>query len=132
MDWLAGSRMHLVDVVVTRALAFIPLYALGFGHAPLSAYLVFVSFHAVFIHSNVRFRFGWLGRVVGTPQFHHWHHGAEREAIDKNFAVHLPVIDRLFGTLHLPADRWPAAYGIAGDPVPERYWAQLVFPLRTS
>jgi hypothetical protein len=27
MDWLAGSRMHLVDVVVTRALAFVPLYA---------------------------------------------------------------------------------------------------------
>jgi sterol desaturase/sphingolipid hydroxylase (fatty acid hydroxylase superfamily) len=33
MDWLAGSRMHLVDVVVTRALAFVPLYVLGFSPA---------------------------------------------------------------------------------------------------
>ncbi len=29
MDWLAGSRLHLVDAVVTRALAFVPIYVLG-------------------------------------------------------------------------------------------------------
>jgi sterol desaturase/sphingolipid hydroxylase (fatty acid hydroxylase superfamily) len=66
--------------------------------------------------------------VIGTPRFHHWHHSAEPEAIDKNFAIHLPVIDRLFGTLHLPARAWPASYGIADSAVPDRYPAQLVFP----
>src|SRR5207237_1374252 len=35
MDWLAASRIHLVDAVVTRALAFVPLYELGFSAAPL-------------------------------------------------------------------------------------------------
>jgi lathosterol oxidase len=132
MDWLAGSRLHLVDIVVTRALAFVPLYALGFSRAPLGAYLVFVGFHAVFVHANVRFRFGRLALVLGTPQFHHWHHGAEPEAIDKNFAIHLPLIDRLFGTLYLPGDRWPAAYGIQGDPVPESWARQLVYPFRSQ
>ncbi|MGH7310361.1 MAG: sterol desaturase family protein [Candidatus Rokuibacteriota bacterium] len=128
MDWLAGSRMHLVDVVVTRALAFVPLYVLGFSPTPVYAYLVFVSFHAVFIHANVRFRFGRLAHLIATPQFHHWHHAAEPAAVDKNFAVHLPVIDRLLGTYYMPPDRWPGAYGIAGSPVPRHYVPQLLYP----
>jgi len=48
--------------------------------------------------------------------------------VPKNFAIHLPVIDRVFGTLYLPRQGWPAAYGIAGSAVPDRYPAQLVFP----
>jgi lathosterol oxidase len=129
MDWLAGSRLHLLDIVVTRALAFMPLYAFGFSRAPIYAYLVFVGFHAVFLHANVRFRFGWLEELLGTPRFHHWHHSPQPEALDKNFAIHLPWIDRLFGTLYLPKDEWPASYGVDGNPVPEGYFRQLGYPL---
>jgi hypothetical protein len=35
------------------------------------------------------------------------------------------VIDAIFGAFYLPADRWPAVYGVAGNPVPRGYWAQL-------
>jgi lathosterol oxidase len=125
MDWLAGSRLHLVDVVATRATTFVPLFVLGFSQPALAGYLVFVAFQAVFLHANVRVRFGWLRWVVATPEFHHWHHAAE--PVDRNFAVHLPAIDRLFGTAWLP-DHWPARYGIAGDPVPDGWWPQLVWP----
>jgi lathosterol oxidase len=128
MDWLAGSRLHLFDVVITRAFVFAPMYALGFAPQPLTVYLVFVAFHAVFLHANVRFRFGRLAWVFGTPRFHHWHHSAE--IMDKNFAIHLPVIDWLFGTLFLPGDRWPKTYGIEGNPVPESFSKQLVYPLK--
>jgi lathosterol oxidase len=131
MDWLAGSRLHLVDVAVTRGLTYVPIYVFGFSEAPLFAYIAFVSVQATFIHANVRFEFGPLRFLLATPQFHHWHHAAEREAVDKNFAVHLPVIDRLFGTYYQPAGRWPAAYGIAGgERMPDGYWRQLVYPLR--
>jgi lathosterol oxidase len=130
MDWLAGSRLHLVDVAVTRGLTYVPIYLLGFADGPLFAYLVVVSAQATFIHANVRFAFGPLKYVVATPQFHHWHHAAEAEAIDKNFAVHLPVIDMVFGTAHLP-DRWPAAYGIGGgDQPPDGFFRQLWWPFR--
>jgi len=128
MDWLAGSRLHLVDIVVTRGLSFVPLYVLGFAQPPVFAYVLFVSFQAVLIHANVGWRFGPLRWVLATPQYHHWHHAVE--PVDVNFAVHLPVIDAIFGTLHLPGDRWPAAYGLAGRPVPDGYWAQLLFPFR--
>ena len=127
MDWLASSRIHLGDAVVTRALAFVPLYVLGFSTGPVYAYLVFVSFHAIFVHANVRFRFGALERILGTPKFHHWHHATA--PVDKNFAIHLPVIDRVFGTYWLPAE-FPARYGIADNPVPPRYAAQLIWPFR--
>jgi sterol desaturase/sphingolipid hydroxylase (fatty acid hydroxylase superfamily) len=125
MDWLASSRIHLADAVITRALAFVPLYVLGFSAGPVYAYLVFVSFHAIFVHANVRFRFGVVERLLGTPKFHHWHHATA--PVDKNFAIHLPMIDRLFGTYWMPPE-FPAAYGIAGNPVPRRYAAQLVWP----
>jgi lathosterol oxidase len=133
MDWLAGSRLHLVDVAVTRGLTYVPIYLFGFSEAPLFAYVAFVSIQATFIHANVRFRFGRLAWVVATPQFHHWHHGAEPEAVDKNFAVHLPVLDWLFGTFYLPKDRWPASYGLAqGETVPDGYLRQFAYPFRSA
>jgi lathosterol oxidase len=130
LDWLAGSRLHLVDVVITRGLVLVPVMTLGFSPAAVYAYVVFVSFHAVFIHANVRFRFGWLDHVLATPRGHHWHHAVT--PVDKNFAVHLPVLDRLFGTLHLPGDEWPSEYGIDGPPVPAGWWAQLRWPLASA
>ncbi len=131
MDWLAGSRLHLVDVAVTRGLTYVPLYVLGFDQAPLFVYVVFVSVQATFIHANVRFRFGPLAWLLVTPRFHHWHHGAEPEAVDKNFAVHLPIIDWVFGTYYLPEDRWPASYGLAdGTPIPDGFTRQFAHPFR--
>lgn len=132
MDWLAGSRLHLVDVAVTRGLTYIPIYLLGFAEAPLFAYVAFVSIQATFIHANVRFEFGPLRWLLATPQFHHWHHASEREAMDKNFAVHLPVIDRLFRTHFLPTGRWPRAYGLAeGTQFPSGYARQFMHPFQS-
>jgi sterol desaturase/sphingolipid hydroxylase (fatty acid hydroxylase superfamily) len=89
-----------------------------------------VATQATFIHANVHWAFRPLQPFVVTPAFHHWHHSAERDAIDKNFAVHTPIWDRLFGTYYLP-HRWPAAYGLAdGGEVPRRWIGQLVYPIR--
>ena len=130
LDWLAGSRLHVVDILCTRAAAFCPLLLLGFSRGALTGYLVWVAVQPTWIHANLRWRFGPLRWLVVTPQYHHWHHAADPEARDRNFAVHLPLFDWLFGTLHLPGERWPARYGIDGDPVPEGWLAQLLWPLR--
>ena len=42
----------------------------------------------------------------------------------------LPVLDRLFGTLHLPA-QWPSACGIEA-PLPGTLGGQLIGPLRAA
>jgi hypothetical protein len=45
--------------------------------------------------------------------------------------VHLPVLDWLFGTFHLPAGRWPSGYGVHTDrPVPDGFLRQLSHPFR--
>jgi sterol desaturase/sphingolipid hydroxylase (fatty acid hydroxylase superfamily) len=129
MDWMAGARMHFVEIVVLRGTTVIPMFVLGFGEAAMHAYILLVYVHSTFVHANVGWNFGWLGRLLVTPRFHHWHHGVEREAIDVNFAIHFPVLDRLFGTYHLPPGQWPQGYGIEGNPVPRGYWRQFWYPL---
>jgi sterol desaturase/sphingolipid hydroxylase (fatty acid hydroxylase superfamily) len=132
MDWLAGSRMHVVEIVALRGLTIIPMYALGFHEWALKAYILYIYIHSTLIHANVRFDFGWLKHVIATPQFHHWHHGIEKEAIDVNFAVQFPWLDRLFGTYYLPGDKWPSGYGVGGHPVPPGYLKQLAYPFRPA
>jgi sterol desaturase/sphingolipid hydroxylase (fatty acid hydroxylase superfamily) len=132
MDWLAGSRLHLVDVIVTRGVTYVPIFVLGFSNAALMVYVFLVAAQATFIHANVRWQFGPVRRILATPAFHHWHHAAEPDAIDKNFAVHTPIWDSLFGTYYLP-DRWPSAYGLSGGgPVPSGWLRQLLHPLTRS
>ncbi len=130
MDWLAGSRLHLLDIAVTRALSYLPIFLLGFAEGPLFAYIVFVSFHATFIHSNFRFEFGPLQWLFATPRFHHWHHTSDLTFADKNFAVHLPFIDRLFGTYYFPRGKWPERYGVDDPDVPASgFFSQFAYPL---
>ena len=130
LDWLAGSRLHLVDVLVTRAAVLVPIFVVGFSPAALYVWLVIIGLHATVNHVNLRFRMRWIEQILVTPRFHHWHHAVDPP--DRNFAVHFPWIDRLFGTYHLPGGAWPPRLGIAGDPVPEGYVAQLTYPLRRS
>jgi lathosterol oxidase len=130
LDWLASSRLHLVDILITRAVAFVPLYIMGFSPEALYPYLIFASLQGIAIHSNLRFDFGWLRYVLVTPRFHHWHHTSQPEGVDKNFAIHLPVIDWIFGTRYLPETAWPERYGIEGNPIPSSYIPQLLHPFR--
>jgi sterol desaturase/sphingolipid hydroxylase (fatty acid hydroxylase superfamily) len=129
MDWLAGSRSHIVDTVVNRFLGFVPIFVLGFSPPALYAYLIFVSFHAVYIHANVRHRWPYLRWIFATPEFHHWHHTSDEEGIDKNFAVFLAFIDVIFGTAHMP-DYWPQRYGTTKFQPPETYLGQLAYPFQ--
>jgi sterol desaturase/sphingolipid hydroxylase (fatty acid hydroxylase superfamily) len=129
LDWLAGSRMHVVDAFVTRAAGFLPVFLLGFAPAPLYAYIAFVSFHAVYLHSNTRWRWPVLRWIITTPEYHHWHHTSDEEGIDKNYAGMLPILDVVFGSAHLP-DHWPKRYGTVKFQPPESWVGQLLYPFR--
>ena len=46
------------------------------------------------------------------------------------FAIHLPWIDRIFGTHYLPKDdRWPETYGLHEEKIPFSFWGQFFYPL---
>ena len=127
MDWLSGSRLHFLEPLVTRALVLVPIVLLGFPQDTIFAYLIFISVQSVLIHSNIKMKVGWLRYVIVTPQFHHWHHASDAEAIDKNYAAHTPLFDILFGSWHLPKDRWPVKYGTV-RPIPGGMLGQFLHP----
>ena len=130
MDWMAGARMHFLEIMVLRGTTVIPMYILGYNQTALHFYIFYVYLHSTFIHANVGWTLPRLGKMIVTPRFHHWHHGLEAEAVDVNFALHFPLLDRVFGTYHLPGKEWPKGYGIAGHPVPRSYWQQFLYPFR--
>ena len=61
-----------------------------------------------------------------------WSHRRLAAAIDKNFAVHFPVLDMLFGTFLMPGTRWPASYGVNGETVPMSFVKQLAYPFKRN
>jgi sterol desaturase/sphingolipid hydroxylase (fatty acid hydroxylase superfamily) len=128
MDWLAGSRQHIIEILITRTLVLAPIFSLGFSKDVIDAYIIIVGFQAVFNHANVSVRLGPLRYLIVTPNFHHWHHSQDQEALDKNYAAHFAFLDHLFGTAVQSDKVWPEHYGVLGDYVPNGFWKQVKFP----
>ncbi|WBS01088.1 sterol desaturase family protein [Pseudoduganella sp. SL102] len=132
MHFLANTRSHPVDMVVTRLFGLVPLYLLGLaspgmaGSGTPALLLVAGTLWGFFIHANVRWRLGPLEWLVTTPAFHHWHH-SRRDHINRNYASTLPVLDRLFGSHYLPR-HWPAEVGTDTPQAPS-LGGQLLDPL---
>jgi sterol desaturase/sphingolipid hydroxylase (fatty acid hydroxylase superfamily) len=127
MDWLASGRMHFVEIVLLRGVTSLPLLTLGFLPSVMQAYVGLVYVYSSLVHANLGGDFNRIGRFVVTPRFHHWHHALDAEGVDKNFAIHFPLYDRLFGTFYLPDGAWPTAYGVP-ERVPSGYLAQMRYP----
>ncbi len=133
--FLVSARAHPVDNAFIRLCGLIPVYALGIA-TPLTAsggafaalLVVVLTMWGFVIHANVRWRLGPLEWLIATPGFHHWHHTL-REPRDRNYASTLPCMDWIFGTLHLPRNEWPTAYGIDAK-LPDSLGGQLLYPLR--
>ncbi|MDP3236788.1 MAG: sterol desaturase family protein [Myxococcales bacterium] len=120
LDWLASLRVHPLDQTLTRSVQFLVFTLLGFPVTLFAGASVLLGLWAIFLHANVRFRFGGLERVIATPAFHHWHHAREARG---NYAGLFPWVDSLFGT-NVTSSAWPTASG-TDDAPPERYWAHL-------
>ena len=131
MDWLAGSRMHILELFVTRIAVIGPLFVVGFSKEVMDVYIIVVGFQAVFNHANVHLNWGPLRHIVVTPDFHHWHHSSDKEAIDKNYAAHYAFLDRLFGTaIKNPSRQFPEKYGVVGTYMPDGFINQQLAPFK--
>jgi len=126
LDWIAGSRSHFVDDTLVRGLVLAPLM-LGFSQSIILWYLVFVTLHATWVHCNFAPNAKWLEKFLIMPRYHHWHHTSQKEGIDKNFAIHFPWIDKIFGTYYYP-DAWPEKYGLDGEEISPNFIGQTIEP----
>jgi sterol desaturase/sphingolipid hydroxylase (fatty acid hydroxylase superfamily) len=146
-------RLHAVHHSVTRLYGFnglmkhplhqlletlggtLPLLLLGL---PVEVALLLgfsVSIQLLLQHSNVDMRIGGLRHVFAWAPVHRLHHLKYGTAGDVNFALFLPLWDRLLGTaLHLPG------YALADDDLgigdrpdyPQGYLAQLREPFNSA
>ena len=132
LDWLAGSRLHIVELLITRVAVLGVLFVLGFSKAVLDAYIIIVGFQAVLNHANVDVPWGPLKYLIVTPDFHHWHHSSDTEAIDRNYAAHYAFLDYLFGTAVKAEKRLPEKYGVVGDYMPDGWVKQQAFPFNAK
>jgi len=69
MDWLAGARMHLVEVVLLRGVTSLPLLTFGFSPSVMQAYITMVYIYAGLVRAQSARRFGSLRARAGDAAF---------------------------------------------------------------
>lgn len=130
MDWIVAFRFQWTEVVVYRALLFVPLAWFGFG-------LEAVMFHAVFgtlighlNHANLGWDYGPFRYLINSPRMHLWHHDHDGDArTTVNFGIIFSLWDWVFGTAKLP-DVPPQKIGFAGvECFPRDFFAQMAWPV---
>ncbi len=84
MDWISAFRNHPIDgFILGPPVVF--LLAAGFPLETTGALAVLQAVIGIFVHANVRWRLKPIQRLI-TPEFHHWHHANDAEAIISNYS----------------------------------------------
>jgi sterol desaturase/sphingolipid hydroxylase (fatty acid hydroxylase superfamily) len=101
LTWFSLGRMHPVDRLGTM-LDVVVLAALGFPAWAVTVTVLVRHYYGYFVHADLPWTFGPLGRVLNPPVAHRWHHAREVAGSGANFATVFSVFDRAFGTWRLP------------------------------
>ncbi len=128
VDFIAGSRSHVVEILINQTIEFAPIILLLDVPTGILVKYIKASIDAIygqFIHSNLNVKMGWLGYIFNGPILHQWHHGDQVEVYHANFATKLSLWDYLFGTAYNP-DRKPDRYGVWYR-FPRDWFAQHIF-----
>ncbi|MFZ4602747.1 MAG: sterol desaturase family protein [Caulobacterales bacterium] len=130
MTWLTLERFHPINIATTYAIDTAALAALGF---PLEVIIInglVRHWYGYWIHADLPWTYGPLGRVFVSPAMHRWHHAGDPSAYGTNFATLLSIWDQMFSTYRVPGP-CTAPLGVEGlshaGP-----GGQLLHPLRPS
>ena len=104
MNVTTTSRHCWIELIV-KAVFLYPLIGIVFRVGPHAMLIYTLATYYNFIpHTNVRWSFGPLCKVLNSPQYHRIHHSREPAHRDRNFAALFPVFDLMFGTFHRPVE----------------------------
>jgi sterol desaturase/sphingolipid hydroxylase (fatty acid hydroxylase superfamily) len=130
VDWLSAFRFHPVNMWFTFTLVDTLMLFIGFSPDAVTVMAGLNMSYSAMVHANLNWTFGRFRYVLASPVFHRWHHTAEEEGMDKNFAPTFPFVDVLFGTFFMPMDRKPDHYGVAETDMPRTFLGQMIWPFR--
>jgi sterol desaturase/sphingolipid hydroxylase (fatty acid hydroxylase superfamily) len=108
---------------------FLPLPLFGFRPIEILLMYSVSQIWAVFVHTEMIRKMGWLELVFVTPSHHRVHHASNKKYLDKNMGMVLIIWDRLFGTFQeeLPAEEYePIRYGLT-KPLPNQGLFHVIF-----
>jgi sterol desaturase/sphingolipid hydroxylase (fatty acid hydroxylase superfamily) len=130
MTWLALFRFHPINRLSTHAIDLSFLLALGLPPYALLVNVAVRHYYGMFIHADLPWTYGPLGRVFVSPAMHRWHHAMDSRAFNTNYATVFSFIDRLFGTYRVPG---PCTVPLGVADLRERGIVdQIAYPFRPS
>jgi sterol desaturase/sphingolipid hydroxylase (fatty acid hydroxylase superfamily) len=102
MTWLTLARFHPINRATTAAIDIAGLAVLGFPDWALVANVAVRHYYGQFIHADLPWAYGPLGRLLVSPVMHRWHHARDVVGSGSNFATIFSVFDQAWGTYHVP------------------------------
>jgi sterol desaturase/sphingolipid hydroxylase (fatty acid hydroxylase superfamily) len=108
---------------------FLPLPLLGFKPIEILLMYSICQIWAVFVHTEIVRKLGWLEYAFVTPSHHRVHHASNDRYIDKNMGMVLILWDKMFGTFQkelTPEEYEPIRYGLV-KPLHEKNLFMIIF-----
>lgn len=101
LDVTSGARFHPIEIVLSTAIKFGAVVALGTPAVAVLLFEVLLNATSMFNHSNLALPLKidrLLRWCLVTPDMHRVHHSIIMRETNSNFGFNLPWWDRLFGT----------------------------------
>lgn len=128
VDWLAGSRSHVFEIIINQTIEFAPIILLGADPVVIPVKALLDATWGMYIHSNINVKSGWLQYIINGPEMHQWHHADHKEVFFANYSTKFAFWDWIFGTAYLPNHK-PFKWGIPYE-YPRDYFLQHAFSVK--
>ncbi len=132
VDFLQGSRSHIVEIIINQTIEFLPIIVLGAAPEVLPIKALLDAMFGMFIHANINVKLGKWKYLFNSPELHLWHHANYQEVFHANFSTKFAIWDYLFGTVYFPnhkpenkAEKWGLYYDF-----PKDYFLQHAFSVK--
>ena len=102
MGWLTLERFHPINRITTFVIDTTILSLLGLPLYAIIANNIVRHYYGYFIHSDLKWDMGLLGKIFVSPSMHQWHHASVYRAFNTNYATIFSIFDRMFGTYYVP------------------------------
>jgi sterol desaturase/sphingolipid hydroxylase (fatty acid hydroxylase superfamily) len=128
MTWLTGNRFHPVNSLTTAVIDNAILALLGFPAWAITLNELIRHYYGEFVHADLPWTYGILGRIFVSPAMHRWHHARDVTGSGSNFATIFSVFDQAFGTHFVPG---PCTVPLGvNDPIGRGPVGQLQYPFQ--
>lgn len=131
MSWLTLERMHPINRCSTFIIDSSLLILLGLPDWAIILNNLFRHYYGYFVHINLPWSYGLLGKIFVSPLMHQWHHALDKEAHKANYSTIFSIIDIIFGTFYLPKNP-PDKLGVAYYSGGGSFLRQMLYPFRPS